>query len=787
MIASPLTSKEMKMKFLTKSRTLAALEGKLKHAKVLPQISFSESDWHSDSEKTLKLIENNGWATIPLIVRSSAYKEDSSQSSMAGHYESALNIIGLDSLIQAIDKVICSFDESHPQNSIFIQPMIQDASISGVAFSVDPNTGADYIVINYDSQSYDTSSVTSGASNNLEIFYFFKGSNLLCDGWKKNVICLINELEGIFNTNSIDVEFAIDSQNNLLLFQVRRLVTPHKAAEDLAEQREKIHQIEEFIATKSKKHPYLLGDKIAFGIMPDWNPAEIIGARPRALALSLYKELITDSIWAYQRGNYGYRNLRSFPLLVDFLGLPYIDVRVSFNSFIPSDLNEELATKLANYYMNKLIDNPNYHDKVEFEIVFSCYALDLPEKISELKSFGFNQEEISTISDSLKRLTNTIISPEEGLWRRDLQKISELKDRSEKVSDANLDTIDKIYWLLEYCRRYGTLPFAGLARAGFIAVQLLMSLVTVKVITKQEYQMFMESLDTINSKMSMDFMKLSKSDFLIKYGHLRPGTYDILSPRYDENPDRYFDWSANNSLHKTNNKREFSLSLESLNRLNEVLKDNGIEHNSISFLNFIKSAIEGREYSKFVFTKNVSDSLNLLKDLAHQHNLSIDDMSYADIGFIKKFYGSSDSLREALLDNIASGKEKHEWTKRINIPPLITSSKDVWYYDIKTNEANYITLKSAQGHIVTEKSKTSLYNGGILIIENADPGFDWIFSHQISGFITKYGGMNSHMAIRAGELGIPAIIGAGDVLYNKCIKSKVLNIDCANRQVHILQ
>ena len=56
--------------------------------------------------------------------------------------------------------------------------------------------------------------------------------------------------------------------------------------------------------------------------MPDWNPAEIIGVRPRPLALSLYREIITDAIWAYQRHNYGYKNLRSFPLLQDFEGLP---------------------------------------------------------------------------------------------------------------------------------------------------------------------------------------------------------------------------------------------------------------------------------------------------------------------------------------------------------------------------------------------------------------------------------------------------------------------------------
>ena len=81
-------------------------------------------------------------------------------------------------------------------------------------------------------------------------------------------------------------------------------------------------------------HPFLNGSRTVFGIMPDWNPAEIIGVRPTPLALSLYRELVTDAIWAYQRHNYGYKNLRSFPLLHHFHGLPYIDVRVSFNSFV---------------------------------------------------------------------------------------------------------------------------------------------------------------------------------------------------------------------------------------------------------------------------------------------------------------------------------------------------------------------------------------------------------------------------------------------------------------------
>ena len=161
--------------------------------------------------------------------------------------------------------------------------------------------------------------------------------------------------------------------------------------------------------------------------MPDWNPAEIIGIRPRPLALSLYRELVTDSIWAYQRHNYGYRNLRSFPLMPHFCGLPYIDVRVSFNSFIPADLGEGLATRLVDYYVDRLLAEPTLHDKVEFEIVFSCYTLDLPERLARLGEAGFSKDERVDIADSLRRLTSRIVHPREGLWQSDAARIDTLE------------------------------------------------------------------------------------------------------------------------------------------------------------------------------------------------------------------------------------------------------------------------------------------------------------------------------------------------------------------------
>ena len=74
----------------------------------------------------------------------------------------------------------------------------------------------------------------------------------------------------------------------------------------------------------------------------------------------------------------------------------------------------------------------------------------------------------------------------------------------------------------------------------------------------------------------------------------------------------------------------------------------------------------------------------------------------------------------------------------------------------------------------------------IVAISSADPGFDWLFSYPIAGLITAYGGVNSHMAIRAGELAIPAIIGVGEELFAKWSRVQRLRIDCACKRVEIL-
>ena len=233
----------------------------------------------------------------------------------------------------------------------------------------------------------------------------------------------------------------------LWLLQARPLILKSRSDPD-HEHYKRLRQIADKVELGMSEHPFLMGKRTVYGVMPDWNPAEIIGLRPKPLALSLYRELITDSTWAYQRNNYGYRNLRSFPLMLHFYGMPYIDVRLSFNSFIPANLPDNVAGKLVDAYIDRLLDKPYLHDKVEFEIVYSCYTLDLHQRLQSLKNEGFSEREISTITEHLKTLTNKIIDPELGLWKEDASKLDILKERRERLLQSSIGKLDTIYWLI---------------------------------------------------------------------------------------------------------------------------------------------------------------------------------------------------------------------------------------------------------------------------------------------------------------------------------------------------
>lgn len=780
--------------FGTKAETLERLYGRLKEAKILPQYAFTVGNWRNTGTAEVfweACLHTLGMGKL-FIVRSSALNEDTTESSQAGKFESIKNVQNELEFLRAVDTVITSFDNDDNDNQILVQPMLTDVMVCGVAFTVDPNTQGNYYVINYD-ESGSTSSITSGNGHQNKLLYVFKGmENRIKPVYLYKLCLTLKQLEEVTGMESLDVEFAVTKNGQLYIFQVRPLCVKGKVA-DYKTQYNMLKRIEYKIRQEAEKKPYLCGDRNIYDVMSDWNPAEMIGVRPKPLSMSLYEEIVTDSVWAYQRDNYGYRNLRSFPLMVDFGGMPYIDIRVSFNSFIPAELDEDISGKLVNYYLDRLAKDPSKHDKVEFDIVFSCYSLDLSERIQVLKNYGFSNGEIKKIVDALRNVTNRIIDPKQGLWCRDLEKVGCLEERYHTIVSSSMGDVEKIYWLLEDCKRYGTLPFAGLARGAFIAVQLLDSMVKIGVISQEDYQDFMNDVETVSTNMNSDLVTMNKKDFLEKYGHLRPGTYDINSPRYDEASELYFNWadiSERRLKIGTGTKgKKFSLSIDQMHKLKELLEASGLNTDILGLMDFIKTVIEGREYGKFIFTRSLSKAIQIIGKLGGKYGLSKDSCAYINIQALRGLYASAKDVGMTLNKSVQEGKEEYEMTKSLILPPILLDASEVWCFWYPDMEPNYITLKQASGEVVelTEDVGNVDITGKIVLIMCADPGYDWIFSHQIKGFITMYGGANSHMAIRAGELGIPAVIGVGEKQYQKYSMARALEIDALSRNVKTLQ
>ena len=772
--------------FGTKAETLSRISNKIKSALVLPQFMFTVDMFEKSGDEVWNGIINKGWEDKLLIIRSSAKGEDSINDSMAGKYTSVLNIKGKQKFIDGVNNVISSYDVNNCEDQILVQPMLTDVFMSGVVFTIDPNTGGNYYVVNYDDCTGSTSSVTSGCGLELKTYYLFKNRECTNEILKP-VIKMAKDLEALFNYNNIDIEFAITTSKEIYILQVRPLIIKSSII-DIDKQKYILESIEKKVLSANEKKPYLYGEKTIFGVMPDWNPAEIIGLRPRPLATSLYKDLITDGTWAYQRDNYGYKNLRSFPLMMDFNGLPYIDVRVSFNSFLPKELNDNLSEKLINFYLNKLEETPDNHDKIEFEIVFSCYSFNLDDRICILDKNGFTEEEQLQIKNSLLKLTNNIINIKNGLWILDTKKISILEGRRKLILESNMDDVSKIYWLLEDCIRYGTLPFAGLARTGFIAIQILKSLVKINILSTQEYENYLAGLNTISSTMVKDKNQLSKDDFIEKYGHLRPGTYDITSMRYDATPELYFSsYTDEAESNKKDKENKFKLSLEQYSEIQNQMNKHGILGDVLSLFEFIKSAIEGREYSKFIFTKSLSDAIEIFAGIGSKYGFSREDMSFANISIIKQLYSSTDDIKKTIETSIKEGKEKYNEATKLVLPSLIFNANEIKEFHMIDTTPNFITMKVAMGEICKENWENEDLVNKILILPAADPGFDWIFSRGIKGFITAYGGVNSHMAIRASELSIPAVIGVGEKLYNSLSKANTIKIDCESCKIDIIK
>ena len=785
--------------FSSKANNLNDLQKKNISAKISPLYHFNYHEWNINKNDICKNIQRLFHKSI--IIRSSSLNEDTFKTSNAGQFLSLNNIDPQNNieLIDSINKVFESYGIIDNSDQILIQESLINIKCSGVFFTFDCLTNSHYYTLTYD-ESGSTDSVTAGTNNiNQKCIYSVKNSKTIKNFYLNKLKKLSDELEVIFCNDKLDIEFAfVEEDNNIFLYllQVRPLIVQNTVKiinyNSLLEFHNKIYKkCKKYF---NNKHYDLYGEQTILSVMSDWNPAEIIGVKPRQLAISLYKEIITDFVAMSSRIECGYKDVTNHPLLITLINRPYIDLKVSFSSFIPFNLNEKLSNKLCNYYLTKLKNNPHLHDKVEFNICFTCNTINLHNKLKLLNEFDFTENEIDEINKELVYLTNNIISPKFKRIEKEYKRLQILEKQRINIINSDKFEIDKIFELTQILKKYGTIAFSNLARFAFISKSILLSFVEEKIFSNERYSQFMEDIHTISKDVSRDIYlyskkNISKQDFLNKYGHLRPGTYDITSKRYDEDFDGYFSQEYINNLKSSNFKqtcKSFILSENEKTLINNSLYKSSFSNdiNADNILYFIKSTIEAREYSKFIFSKTLSEILKLIKNLLEKYNISLEKGSNIDFKIFNEIHSELKllPLKDLLISNIKYNENNYIINTKLNLPQLILNPDEIFEFKYINTKPTFITKKKVKNHSLTINESNYNYNNienKIIIVSNADPGWEWLFSRNIGGLITCYGGMNSHMAIRCQELSLPAVIGCGPEKYETYKdNNNIIEIDC---------
>ena len=407
------------------------------------------------------------------------------------------------------------------------------------------------------------------------------------------------------------------------------------------------------------------------------------------------------------------------------------------------------------------------------------------------KDAGLSQDDLAELRTGLAAITRMAFAR----YQRELGVGQILTSRLTALKHQKLPPLERAERSLADCRRFGTLPFAHLARCAFIAMTLLKSAVRRGALSSRRLDEFLSSIHSVSQCLADDAASvrsgtLDWQELIERYGHLRPGTYDIASLPYSARPDYYLgpvvaqaEKTAIPAFQWTSSERQ---ALEAL--LAEIELDVTVDQ----FEAFLRRSIEGRESSKLLFSRNLSLALEDIAAFGETVDLGRKDLAeltLGDFAAVRRGDIPASDTSNWLKGRMETSREWRTAAQAVELPPLLCDVDDFWGFFYPRTEPNYITSGRITAPCVDldcASSPAGDLEGKIIMIARADPGYDWLFGHSIGGLITIFGGANSHMAIRAAEFQLPSAIGIGQNRYSALAGARMIDLDCRARQLVVV-
>lgn len=709
-----------------------------------PFLAFTVVQWQRDPEEILAhILDSLSGETF--IVRSSTVAE-SEQRSSAGAYGSVSGV-GRDTLAlrDAVTSVVGTYtrDGRRPAaaDRVIVQQQVTRPRVAGVVTTLD-DTALPYFTIAYDTSGR-TNAVTRGERSTV---VRIRRGAAPPDAWS-GVVAAAAQVCRIMSDQDLVIEFAQDDFDLVHVFQAWTRRRRPAASEADVQAREKA------VSEEYNR----LGRPVA-STMSDWNPAEILGRHPSRLAISLYEELVTRRVWSEARAELGYFAPPG-DLMFVLDGTPFINVEQSLKSLTPYNLREQLRREIVDTQLQSLAANTALHDKLEWRIAMSSAVLGEDPRVHSLR-----EETRLELTRALTSLTNQILVPRVPSRPAD-HHVAAITEARESLVGQPL-TPDALARCLDTLRKHGTLPFAIHARMAFMLRDLVAQGIDCGALPVGSVDLCLRHSQTGAAALTTALSgvltgALQKNEFLAKFGHLRPATYEVESPRYDSAGVLDF------MLHTTGPFLDAAVpelpDYPNDDAFTALLASAGVSLDGASVLVALTAEMSERERLKFSFTGLLSDLLEAIAAAGASRGLSRAEIASIPITSI-----------------LADRWEPNAESWHLSMPDVLTPSLSLSFVEIGTEEPTFAGTGAFSGSpIVINRDflPTEPPARRVVLMESAEPGCDWILSSGLGALATAYGGSASHMAIRAAELGIPMAIGCGLETLNRLAGATNVLID----------